>query len=441
MCKNFNLRFAKLLKKNHIYFVILAIVNIYTSQMSKNNEMENKEIAELEQLASIAKSAYNSILLLDKEGEIQWANKGFEHMYGYSLEEFRNTFKNENSDFIQRLKDTDKNFFQKNPSLSFSRPFFNKQNQRKWIQSTITPVIDSNNQLERFIVIETDITQQKEVEEELIQRQENTQTLTEHLESVKDYVEEQIQELNQQKKALEQAKEKSEEVLNKVLPYEVAIQLKKKGYAAPRHYKKVTVLHVNIRNFFEMADEVPIEKLVEQLHNGLVVFDGILEEHYVEKIKSSGGTYLGAGGVPLRNRSNPIDAALAALKIKKELVALNNSRQMQQQPLFKTGIALHTGKIIAGVVGKNKLTYDIWGDTVNMAATIERECAEGKITVSEPTYEHIKEFFSCTFQHETVLGTAETIKLYTLERILPEFSEDIHGILPNKTFTQILSKL
>lgn len=408
--------------------------------MRNTPDINNLGINELKQLASIAIEATNAIILLDKHGALLWANKGFEELYGFTIEEFQDHFSDDNSEFIKILNEIDSSFFTKNPSLSFSRNFLTKKYQRKWVQSTFTP-IKSENEITKYVVIETDITQQKEVEEELVQRWENTQTLTEHLESVKDYIEEQIQDLAEQKKALQVAKDKSEEVLNKVLPYEVAIQLKKKGYASPRHYKKVTILNLNIRNFIALSDTIPIEELVSQLHETLTQLDGVLETHYVEKIKTSGGIYLGAGGVPLRNRSNPIDVALAALKIKEILAKTNIVRKQKKLDPFETSVGVHTGKVIAGVVGKNKLSYDIWGDTVNIASTIEHNIPLNDIQISEITYREIKAYFICEPTEKLILGTAEDIQLYNLLRLKPEFSADAAGVYPNQKFMNILSKL
>jgi PAS domain S-box-containing protein len=398
-------------------------------------------LQELELLATIPISAGNSILILDKNGNIEWVNSAFEQLYGYTISELDSSETNDSSDFIKILNETDKNFFKNNASFSFSRTILNKNGVTVWIQSTLTPIKVNSDVVERFIVIETDITQQKEIEDELVQRWENTQTLTEHLESVKDYIEEQIKELSAQKRALEIAKEKSEDVLNKVLPYEVAIQLKKKGYASPRHYKKVTILNINIRNFFKMTHDIPIENLVQQLHEVLVGFDNILEQHYVEKIKTVGGSYLGAGGVPLRNRSNPIDVVLSALEILGNITSVNEMRKSADTPKFELGFGIHTGKVIAGVVGKTKLTYDIWGDTVNIASTIEHNVPANGIFISEATYQEIEPYFEAKPSEKLVLGSAEEIKLFEIIKIKDKFASDAKGIKPNKDFTHILSKL
>jgi PAS domain S-box-containing protein len=404
-------------------------------------EIDIKRLEELERLASIAQLTENSILILDSTGKIEWVNAAFERLHGDGFNSDEKSLVNESAAFIKILNETDSKFFQTNTSFGFSRPITNKVGLPKWIFSTLTPLKDKNNRVERFIVIEADITKQKEVEEELVQRWENTQTVTEHLESVKDYIEEQIEELSEQKKALEIAKEKSEEVLNKVLPYEVANQLKKKGYATPRHYKKVTLLNLNIRNFFKLIDTIAIEDLVQQLHECFVGFDTLLENHYVEKIKTAGGNYIGAGGVPLRNRSNPIDVVLSALEIQENMAVINKNRVEQQLPPFIMGIGIHTGKVIAGVVGKNKLTYDIWGDTVNVAATIEHNIPEGKIYISETTFEEIKEFFDIDIKEKIILESAEEIKLFEVKKIKDKFAANAKGILPNEAFMHILSKL
>jgi len=409
--------------------------------MENRTEIDIQQLDKLRLLASIAEMADNSILILDGDGHIQWANNGFEQLYGYTLEEFSDLETIDNSDFIRKLQEADRLFFKNHLSLSFSKQFITKTGIRKWVQSTLTPVKDSLGNVERFIVIETDITQQKEIEEELVQRQENSQTLSEHLESVKNYVEDQIIELNEQKRAIELAKEKSEEVLQKVLPYEIAIQLKKKGFAAPRHYKKVSVIHLNIRNFLNLSDLVPIEELVQQLHQSVVEFDSILESHYVEKIKSSGGMYIGAGGVPLRNRSNPIDVVLSAFQLNKAVERMNIGRLKNQLPAFETGIGIHTGKVIAGVVGKNKLTYDIWGDTVNLAGMVESLCPSGEICISEVTKMEVNEFFEFTPLQKISTGVGERLQLFKVNRIKPLYSEDKTGHSPNQEFVQILSKL
>lgn len=408
--------------------------------MDKNIEINKSRYDELELVSSIAICADNSILLINKEGEVLWVNDAFNNLYGYNnINEVKAEF--DSSEFIHVIQDTDSNFFTNNSSISFSHSIKNKKDESKWIQSTLTPIKNDAGAIEKFIVIETDITQQKEVEEELVQRWENTQTLTEHLESVKDYIEEQIDELSEQKRALEAAKEKSEEVLSKVLPYEVAIQLKKKGYASPRHYKKVTILNINIRNFIDLTEQIPVEELVHQLHEIMVGFDSIMESHYVEKIKTVGGNYLAAGGVPLRNRSNPIDVVLSALEIVDAINKVNAKRAKRDLPQFEIGMGIHTGKVIAGVVGKNKLTYDIWGDTVNIASTIEHNVKPGNVYISEMTYQEVERFFEFRENESLILGSAEEIKIFEVLKIKNKFADDVNGLKPNKEFMYVLSKL
>lgn len=402
---------------------------------------ENDKGINIEMLASIAESAFNSIILLKENGDILWANKGFEQLYGYTFEEYERAKGKEDQEFIGLLNEIDHEFFKNNAALTYTRAVRIKTGDRKWVQSTLTPVKNAENKIERFIVIETDITQQKEVEEELRQREENTQTLSEHIESVKDYIEDQIAELNDQKRTIEAAKQKSEDVLNKVLPYEVAIQLKKKGFATPRHYKKVTLLQLSVRNFMDLANTIPIDQLVGQLHNLLVRIDGILEVHYVEKIKTIGGNYLAAGGVPLRNRSNPFDVVLASLQIKNAVMYFNKERIAKDLPEFEIGFGIHTGKAIAGVVGKNKLSYDMWGETVNVSSAVESESEIGRIMITQDTKREIDEYFECTKMDTLVLKNTEKIDLYEVNRIKPEYSENNSGITPNKELIQLLSKL
>lgn len=409
--------------------------------MTKITEFDINKPKELELLSSIAINAENPILIIEKSGVIKWVNSAFQKVHNYTLDDGEKYLSNYSSAFFQLLHETDSDFLSKNNYQTFTRKISSINGEEKWIQSSVTPIMDDNSNVIRFIVIETDVTDKKELEEDLLQRWENTQTVAEYLESIKEYVENQVNNLTNQKKILQEAKEKSENILNKVIPYEVAIQLKKKGYAVPRKYKKATVLHLNIRNFTELSNTTPIDDLVKQLHESMVAFDTILEEHFVEKIQSVGGIYIGAGGVPLRNRSNPIDVVLTALEIRNTTIIINKERINKNLSPFNLGFGIHTGKLIAGVVGKNKLSYDIWGDTVNIASSIEQNSHHGRIIISNETHANISDYFDTKEEPNNKTKETKIIKLFDVLRIKPEYSEDSNGSKPNSKFKKILSRL
>lgn len=391
-------------------------------------------------LKSISEYTHNPIFLLDKKGIICWANKAFENTYGYTFEKYNEKHPVEKQKFVKILSDIEFDFFDKNEELTVIKSLFSKKVKKRWIQSNISVIKNSENEIEKFIVVETDISQQKEIEEELAQQQENTQTLSEHLESVKIYIEAQIKELIEQKINIEKSKQQSEALLNKLLPYEIALQLKKKGYASPRNYKKVTILQLNIRNYIYLSQRMPIEELIEQLQEVFLQADSVLGEHFVEKIKVSDSIYLGAGGVPLRNRSNPIDVVLASLKIRNIFHTVNQERKNKNLAEFEMSIGIHTGKAIAGIIGKNKISYDIWGDAVNISSMVEKKSNTNKIIVSECTKIAIEQYFVCEKVNKINLPD-KNIELYEIQKIKQEYSLDEKGTFANELFLYELSKI
>lgn len=405
--------------------------------MENNQSAPEKEWQQLNMLADVARFADNPVALISFAGMLEWANEAFIRLYGSDCEKYLK----DASEVLKAIHATDKQFFKDNRSVSYISHNHTPAGETKWIQTTLTPVFDKDDKIIRYIAVESDITKQKEQEEELRQQYENTLALTEHIESVVDYVEGQKREIDEQKQAIEEAKKRTETVLSQVLPYEVAVQLRNKGYAQPRHYKKVTVMFISIVNYDELTELYATDELVDLLHSLYSQFDEIIESHYVEKIKTVYGSYLCAGGVPLRNKSNPIDVALSALKICNYLVQLNRHFKSQGKPEWKVCITAHTGEVIAGVVGKRKLTYDIWGDAVQATFEIQKNAPSCRITLSGSVVENIDEYFQVIPCHSIDLRTRGTIDLYHLERILPRYAADEKGILPNQEFLSLISRI
>ncbi len=383
----------------------------------------------------------NSIVFMNSEGKVIWANDAFSRLYGYTVEEYKTKYSKIASEAIKDIHKTDTNFFKENHSLNYIKESETKSGRVKWVQTTLTPIFDDDNKIINFIAVETDITRLKEVEEELKQEQENTLTLSEHIEDIKDYIEEQKQEIYEQKQAIEESKQKTESVLSRVLPYEVAVQLKSKGYAKPRHYKRVTVLYANFRNFSRYSHDFSTDDMINYLHHFFSYFDGIIETHYVEKIKTNAGLYICAGGVPLRNKSNPIDVLLVSLKMRKFIEDINEINKKQNKKIFELSIGVNTGEVIAGIVGKNKLAYDIWGDAVNIAGQMEIESNTDIINISASTYDYVKEYFDCEYHGKFSLENDQGVDMYFVNRIKHEYSFDKGGTIPNLKLNKILSKI
>lgn len=217
------------------------------------------------------------------------------------------------------------------------------------------------------------------------------------------------------KKIIEHEKERSEKLLLNILPHETANELKEKGTATPKHYDKVSVLFTDFKGFTNIAEKLTPQQLIEELNYCFFEFDKIIDKHNLEKIKTIGDAYMCAGGIPIANDSNPVDIVRAGLEIKAFMEQLKVDREKQGKDYWELRIGIHTGQVVAGVVGKNKFAYDIWGDAVNTASRMESSGIPGQVNISGTTYEYIKERFNCTHRGKIQAKNKGEIDMYIVE--------------------------
>jgi len=218
------------------------------------------------------------------------------------------------------------------------------------------------------------------------------------------------------KKIIEDEKERSEKLLLNILPVETAQELKEKGSATPKHYDKVSVLFTDFKGFTKIAEKLSAQELIEELNYCFFEFDKIIDKHHLEKIKTIGDAYMCAGGIPVANDTNPVDIARAGLEIKAFMDRLKEEREKQGKDYWELRIGIHTGEVVAGVVGKNKFAYDIWGDAVNTASRMESSGIPGQVNISGTTYELIKERFLCTHRGKIQAKNKGEIDMYIVEK-------------------------
>ncbi|MBK6830900.1 MAG: hypothetical protein IPG92_09300 [Flavobacteriales bacterium] len=186
-------------------------------------------------------------------------------------------------------------------------------------------------------------------------------------------------------------KKRSDALLLNILPAEVANELKAKGHADAKHFELVTILFTDFKGFTSVAEHLSPSELVEELNTCFKAFDHIITARGIEKIKTIGDAYMCAGGLPVPSSSTPAGVVHAALEMQAFMIARKNERDALGKPAFEMRVGIHTGPVVAGIVGVKKFAYDIWGDTVNTASRMESSGEVGEVNISEATYALVKD--------------------------------------------------
>lgn len=236
-------------------------------------------------------------------------------------------------------------------------------------------------------------------------------------------------------------KEKTESILANILPENTVKELKDKDKASSVRFKMATVLFSDIQGFTKIAEVMSPDVLVDELDKLFIQFDKIIEKYKIEKIKTIGDAYMCAGGIPQKNRTNPIDVVLAALEMQKFILEQKRKAESEGSTYWGLRIGVHTGPVVAGVIGKKKFTYDIWGDTVNIANRMETAGEGDMVNISEDTYLLINEFFNCEHRGKMPIKYKGEVDMYFVSGLKAEFSADESGMIPNKSLRNKLNLL
>ena len=203
---------------------------------------------------------------------------------------------------------------------------------------------------------------------------------------------------------------KSDGLLLNILPQEIADELKASGQATPRLYESATVLFSDFVNFTRLSAILTPKELIDELNECFLAFDEICENHGLEKIKTIGDAYMCAGGLPIPNDTHPSDAVAAALEMFQWLEQRKHERPNAH--LTEMRIGIHTGPVMAGVIGKKKFAYDIWGDAVNLAARLEEHGEPGSVNVSGSTAAAVKNKFTAIHRGQKEVHNKGLVDMY-----------------------------
>ena len=218
-------------------------------------------------------------------------------------------------------------------------------------------------------------------------------------------------EIEQQHNELKEAKKKSDDLLLNILPAEIAEELKEKGRSEARLYNDVSVLFTDFVDFTIISEELSPSALVAEIDHCFKAFDEIISQFGLEKIKTIGDAYLAVCGLPIENENHATAALEAALAIRDFMVA----RRQEHNHTFEVRLGVHSGSVVAGIVGLKKFAYDIWGDTVNTAARMEQSGEAGKVNISGATYQLIQQQFKVTYRGELEAKNKGRMSMYFVE--------------------------
>jgi class 3 adenylate cyclase len=221
-------------------------------------------------------------------------------------------------------------------------------------------------------------------------------------------------------KLLDQRKAEIESLLLNILPFEVAAELQSEGHSSPRYYESVSVMFTDFVSFSKIAESLTPQRIVEELNEFFTEMDEIIEKYNLEKIKTIGDSYMCAGGIPTANTTHPIDMVRAGLDIVDYLKKKNQARADIGMPKWEIRIGINTGSLVAGVVGKKKYAYDIWGNTVNIASRMESNGEPGMLNISSDTYELIKDQFECKYRGKIYAKNVGEIDMYFVMQEIPK---------------------
>jgi class 3 adenylate cyclase len=245
---------------------------------------------------------------------------------------------------------------------------------------------------------------------------------------------EQKQEIERKNEQLAQEQEKTERLLLNILPKEVAEELKETGSTEVRYFEKASILFADVKGFSALAKIVSPQELIKELNFCFTKFDEIIEKYSLERIKTIGDCYMAAGGVPSPNRSNALDIVMAALEIQNWMENERKEREKKGGTYWQVRLGIHTGDLVSGVIGISRFAYDVWGNTVNLAARLETGGEVGRVHISESTFQDIQGFFDFEAREPIEAKNIGWVNTYFVQQLKEVYQDAQNTAQPNSQF-------
>ena len=221
--------------------------------------------------------------------------------------------------------------------------------------------------------------------------------------------------LAKSRELIKQERDRSDDLLLNILPESTAQELKTHGRAAPKNYKSATVFFSDFVGFSTLSKRYSPSELIEELELFFGGFDKIIAKYGIEKIKTIGDAYMCASGIPKEHEDHAKRMILASIEMLEFAAEVNKEQVMRNREPWHLRIGIHSGPVVAGVIGSNKFIYDVWGDTVNLASRLETASQPDRINISQDTLNLVKADFRCSFRGEIEVKNMGTVRMFFVE--------------------------
>jgi adenylate cyclase len=222
------------------------------------------------------------------------------------------------------------------------------------------------------------------------------------------------------------------QLLQNIFPENVLIDLNEQGKFLPKRIENGVVLFTDFIHFSQIAKEIKPMELLKKLEHYFNFFEDIVEQYKLEKIKTIGDSYMVIGGVNEKIKNPAIRACLAAIEIKNFMIKEKLIAQATKQDFWEIRIGIHTGPLVAGIIGSKKISFDVWGDTVNIASRAEQSSEKNEITITQSIVDQIGDYFEIKERGDIdIKKRGGSIQMYFLNKLRPKYSLFNEGMIPN----------